>query len=196
MKKSFKKLIEAYKKIRGILSKEQNKKWFVLIIMTVIGSFLEMLGVSVIVPLIQVILDAGSILNNPQVSGILLKLGIIDETGVILIVGIGTTLVYVIKNLYMTFLSWKRVNFAAKVQQELSVNMMKAYMNKGYVYFINTNTGELQRRIQNDAEGVYHVLLQGMRLIAEIFSVICIKFNFFNFSISFSYFFKISILNF
>lgn len=174
MKKSINKIIEAYKKIRDILSKEQNRKWSVLIIMTIIGSFLEMLGVSVIVPLIQVILDADTIMGNPELSVILQKLGIIDATGVILIVGIGTTLVYIVKNLYMTLLSWKRVNFAAKVQKELSVRMMKAYMNKGYVYFINTNTGELQRRIQNDAEGVYHVLLQGMRLIAEIFSVMCI----------------------
>ena len=174
MKKSINKIIEAYKKIRDILSKEQNRKWSVLIVMTVIGSFLEMLGVSVIVPLIQVILDADTILNNPELFGILQIFGIIDKTGVILIVGVGTTLVYIIKNLYMTLLSWKRVNFAARVQQELSVRMMNAYMNKGYVYFINTNTGELQRRIQNDAEGVYHVLLQGMRLVAEIFSVICI----------------------
>ena len=174
MIKSIVKLKEAYLKIRTILSKEQNRKWFILIFMTVIGSFLEMVGVSVIVPLIQVILDSNTVLNNPELARILQKFGIHDATDVILFVGIGTILVYVVKNLYMTFLSWKRVSFAAKVQQELSVNMMKAYINKGYVYFINTNTGDVQRRIQNDAEGVYHVLLQGMRLIAEIFSVICI----------------------
>lgn len=174
MKKSFKKLIEAYTQISMVLSKEQNKKWVVLIIMTIIGSFLEMLGVSLIVPLIKVILDADAIISNTAISVVFQRLGIEDATDIILTVGIGTTLVYVVKNLYMTLLSWKRVKFAAGVQKELSVSMMRSYMNKGYIYFINTNTGEMQRRIQNDAEGVYHVLLQGMRMIAEIFSVICI----------------------
>lgn len=174
MLKSFGKIKEACHKIAAVLSKEQKCKGYWLILLIMIGSLFEMAGVSVIVPLIQVILSPVAILENPELSGILRIFGIADTTGVVLFIGIGTILLYLIKNLYMTFLSWKRVNFAARVQQELSVNMMKAYMNKGYVFFLDTNTGDVQRGIQNDAEGVYQVLLQGMRLITELFSVVCI----------------------
>lgn len=174
MLKSFGKIKEACHKIAAVLSKEQKRKGYWLILLIMIGSLFEMAGVSVIVPLIQVILSPAAILENPELSGILRIFGIADTTGVVLFIGIGTILLYLIKNLYMTFLSWKRVNFAARIQQELSVNMMKAYMNKGYVFFLDTNTGDVQRGIQNDAEGVYQVLLQGMRLITELFSVVCI----------------------
>ena len=174
MRKHIKKVTQAGKKIRSVLSKTQNRKWFILIIMTIVGSFLEMLGVSIIVPLIRVIMDVDILLTSPIITKIYKETGSVDRTNIVLIVGVGTAIVYTVKNLYMICLSWKRVKFAAGVQKELSVNLMRSYMNKGYVYFLNTNTGELQRRIQNDAEGVYYVLLQGMRLIAEVFSVFCI----------------------
>ena len=174
MLRGWRKIEEAYHKITSVLEREQKHKCSCLILLIIIGSFFEMAGVSVIVPLIQVILSPDAVLNNPDMKGILHIFGITDAAGVILFIGVGTITLYIVKNFYMSFLSWKRVHFAAKVQQELSVNMMKAYMNKGYVFFINTNTGEVQRGIQNDAEGVYQVLLQGMRLIAELLSVVCI----------------------
>lgn len=174
MRKHIKKVTQAGKKIRSVLSKTQNRKWFILIIMTIVGSFLEMLGISIIVPLIRVIMDVDILLTSPIITKIYKETGSVDRTNIVLIVGVGTAIVYTVKNLYMIYLSWKRVKFAAGVQKELSVNLMRSYMNKGYVYFLNTNAGELQRRIQNDAEGVYYVLLQGMRLIAEVFSVFCI----------------------
>ena len=174
MSKSFEKLKEVFCKLSVILSKGQKRKGFALVVMILIGAIFEMLGVSVIVPLIQVILAPETLLGVPAIAGILAVVGIADSRGVVLFVGIGTVTVYLLKNLYMTFLSWIRVGYAANVQQELSANMLKAYMEKGYTFFINVNTGDVQRGILNDAEGVYHVLLQGMRLITEVFSVICI----------------------
>ncbi len=174
MTKNYEKLKEVYRKLSVVLSAKQKRKSIILLFLILIGAIFEMAGVSVIVPLIQVILDPDTLLGNPLVAGILQFFGIVDARGVVLLVGVGTVGVYLTKNLYMTFLSWARVSFAAKVQQELSAKMMKAYMNKGYTYFLNVNTGDVQRGILNDAEGVYHVLLQGMRLITEIFSAVCI----------------------
>lgn len=174
MIKGFERIKDVYIKLSVVLTEKQKKKSIGLIIMILIGALFEMAGVSIIVPLIQVILAPDSLLADPEVSSILKMLGVDDAKGVVLFVGTGTIILYIVKNIYMTFLSWRRVNFAAGVQQELSVNMLNAYMNKGYVYFLNVNTGDVQRGIQNDAEGVYQVLLQGMRIMTEMFSVVCI----------------------
>lgn len=170
----FKNVSIACKKIILILSEKHRKQCLGLVLFIIVGSFFEMAGVSVIVPLIQVILSPNSILENPKMRGILHIFKITDAKGVVLFIGVGTIILYLLKNLYMTFLSWKRVTFATKVQQELSINVMKAYMSKGYAFFLTTNTGDVQRAIQNDTEGVYQVLLQGMRLITELFSILCI----------------------
>lgn len=174
MKKSLGQIKDIYIKLSLVLSVKQKRKSIGLSLMTLIGAFFEMAGVSVIVPLIQVILSPETLLDNQRLAGVLQMLGIHDARGIVLFVGVGTIGLYLVKNLYMIVFSWVRVNFAAGVQQELSVNMLNAYMNRGYVYFLNVNTGEVQRGIQNDAEGVYQVLLQGMRIMTEVFSTVCI----------------------
>lgn len=174
MKKSFERIKDIYQKLSAVLSRRQKHRTVGLTMMILIGAIFEMAGVSIIVPLIQVILSPDSLLENPDLEGILGMLGIDDARGIVLFVGVGTIILYLVKNLYMTFLSWVRVSFAANVQQELSVNMLNAYMDKGYAYFLSVNTGDVQRGIQNDAEGVYQVLLQGMRIMTEMFSVVCI----------------------
>lgn len=174
MVKKLKQLKDVFKKLNVVLSKKQKRKSVGLTFMILLGAFFEMAGVSVIIPLIQVILAPETLLANPDFAGILQLFKIGDKQDVILFVGVGTVVLYIVKNLYMTLLSFIRVNFAANVQQELSVNMLHAYMGKGYTYFLNVNTGDVQRGVQNDAEGVYQVLLQGMRIMTEAFSVICI----------------------
>lgn len=174
MIKKFSEFRNVCHEIRTVLSKKQRTKCLGLMVMILIGSLFEMLGVSVVVPLVQVILSPDTLLQNPYLKGILLNLNIDTARKVVLFVGGGTIIVYIIKNLYMTLLSFCRARFASGVQLELSVTMMKAYLSKGYAYFLNTNTGELMRGIQNDTEGVYQVLLQGMRILTEIFSVLCI----------------------
>ena len=174
MRKSIRNLNIILKKITYILSDRQKKYCIALGIMIFVGAFFEMLGVSAVVPLIQVILSPETVLKNPSLEKILSALNINNSKEVVLLVGAGTIIIYIIKNLYMTFLSWIRVRFASKVQLELSVNMMKSYMSRGYVYFLNVNTGDILRGIQNDVQGVYEVLLQGMRILTELLSVFCI----------------------
>lgn len=160
--------------IKYVIPEKMKLKAIGLAVMILFGALFEMVGVSVIVPLIQVILSPETLYENPYFAEILRGMHIENSRGVILFVGIGTVFVYIIKNLYMTLLSFCRVRFASRVQLELSVSMMKAYLSKGYAYFLNTNTGDLMRGIQNDTEGVYQVLLQGMRILTEAFSIFCI----------------------
>lgn len=174
MTKKISEIRQVCHEVKTVLSGKQRVKCLALIGMILVGSLFEMLGVSVVVPLVQVILSPDTLLQNPYLEGFLLKLHIDTAREVVLFVGGGTIVVYIIKNLYMTLLSFCRARFASGVQLELSVAMMKAYLNRGYAYFLNTNTGDLMRGIQNDAEGVYQVLLQGMRILTEIFSVLFI----------------------
>ena len=160
--------------IKYVLPEKMKLKAIGLAVMILLGAIFEMLGVSVIVPLIQVILSPETLYENPYFAEFLREMHVESPRGIILLVGIGTVIVYIVKNLYMTLLSFCRVRFASRVQLELSVSMMKAYLGKGYAYFLNTNTGDLMRGIQNDTEGVYQVLLQGMRILTESFSIFCI----------------------
>ena len=75
----------------------------VVFILLLIGSLLEMLGVSIIVPLVQVILLPESVLKNQSWQWLWQFLRIKDGTGLVLWVSAGAVAVYIVKNAYMSF---------------------------------------------------------------------------------------------
>ena len=64
MKKDIKALLKIFKNIFYILSKKQKKKCCYIFFIILIGSLLETLGVSMILPFVQALLEPQKMLNN------------------------------------------------------------------------------------------------------------------------------------
>ena len=157
-----------------ILTTTQKKWGVVLFILTVLGAVCEMLGVSVILPLVQVMIAPEQLLRYSVIVYIMKCFNIQNPKTLIWLMGFAVILVYVIKNIYLFFLSYVRAKFACKVQRELSVEMLENYMRRGYLFFAETTTGELLRGMFGSISNVYEGLYQVFRLCAEVLTVICI----------------------
>ena len=68
------------------------------------------------------------------------------------------------------------MKYACKVQRELSVEMLNSYMKRGYVFFLNSGTGDLMRGMINSITYTYTGLYQIFKLFAEAMTIafICI----------------------
>ena len=157
-----------------ILTTTQKKWGVVLFILTVLGAVCEMLGVSVILPLGQGVRAPEQLLRYSVIVYIMKCFNIQNPKTLIWLMGFAVILVYVIKNIYLFFLSYVRAKFACKVQRELSVEMLENYMRRGYLFFAETTTGELLRGMFGSISNVYEGLYQVFRLCAEVLTVICI----------------------
>lgn len=176
MNKSMAKVIDVYNKLMYIMNTEQKRYGLLLLAMSFVGALLETIGVSAIVPLIQVLMTPEQILKNKWIGKILEFLNIYKNEQIILIFGLGIILVYIFKNIFFIFMSWVRSVYACKIQRELSVHMMKTYMDKGYPFFLTKNTSELMRGVFNDTSSVYSFINQLFRTIVDCLTValICI----------------------
>ena len=76
MTKKISEIRQVCHEVKTVLSGKQRVKCLALIGMILVGSLFEMLGVSVVVPLVQVILSPDTLLQNPYLEGFLLKLHI------------------------------------------------------------------------------------------------------------------------
>lgn len=114
-------------------------------IMTLMGAICETLGVSIILPLVQVMIAPQQLRNNTMVAPIIDFFHLDSDTALIWAIGVSVIAVYLGKNLFLFFLSYVRVKYACKIERELSVEMIDSYMKRGYVFFLNTSTGELMR---------------------------------------------------
>lgn len=176
MIKGLRNIKEVIYKLTKILNAEQKRYGILVLISSFVGALFEMLGVSAIIPLVNSLIEPEQLLQDEFFGRFLKNYHLVDKNQIVLIVGFGTIILYLIKNIFFIFLSWVRAKFSSKVQRELSVQMIKSYMNKGYSFFLKGNSGEMLRSVNGDAKGVYALLNQSFKCIIESMTIamICI----------------------
>lgn len=169
-----KKIKDLWHKFQVILSKSQ-KMWAATVFgLTLIGAIIETIGVSVIIPLIQVMVQPDVIRENEIGAKVLSYIGPATDRQIMYLVGAAVIVVYVLKNVYLSCLAYVRIKFSCKVQRELSVKIANSYVRRGYPFFLQSNTGELLRGIGGSVSGVYMVLNQFFRILSELLTIACI----------------------
>ncbi len=146
----------------------------IVLILSLIGAFLETLGVSSIVPLVSSMTQMDVLMHNRHIQTVMKLIGISTANELIALLGIGIVLLYVFKNVFFIILSWVRAKYSCKIQRELSVMTMGAYMQHGYDFFLQHSSSELLRGITSDINGVYQILYNGLRLVTEILTILLI----------------------
>lgn len=172
--KDIKNLKFLWKKFMVILSAPQ-KRWAVVVFMlTMFGALLETVGVSVVVPMIQAMVQPDIIKNNEIGAKLLFTFHITSDGQIMFLIGGLVIAVYIFKNLYMSGLAYVRIKYSCKVQRELSVKIANSFVKRGYSFFLGANTGDLMRGISGSVSGVYTVLNQFFRILADLLTIICI----------------------
>ena len=170
------KILDALRKLFQILNRNQKKLGIVVLVCSFIAAVLETLGVSVIVPLVNALLQPDQLFDNLYVRNVTDFLGIHTNEGMIVLIILAVVLVYIFKNLFFIFVCWIKYKYSCKVQRECSVYMMQSYMNRGYNFFLNRNVNELMQGVNSDVGSLYQIvngLLQAVtQLMIAVF--ICI----------------------
>lgn len=161
------------KKINFILDKKQ--KIFLLFLLFIIlgGAFMELIGVSAILPLIDLVLDDSSFQEKWYFVLLGKIFSVSQGSQMIFLVSAILICIYVVKNIYLAFMYDMQYKFIFDNQRILSVQMLRCYMDQPYLFHISKNVAELQRNISEDVNGFYTAILYVIQLIAEL-SVCCV----------------------
>lgn len=157
-----------------LLTKSQKRWGIVVFLLSMLGAVCETLGVSVMLPLIQVIIMPERLRQNEYLAVIFNRFQINSDAALICFVGGAVILVYIIKNLSLVFVSYVSAKYSCKVQRELSVEMMDSYMKRGYVFFIDSSLGDLLRGMQSSISSTYTALDQFFKLVSEFLTILFI----------------------
>ena len=166
------KILEIVHKILLILDKQQKCLGAVVLLCALLAAVFETVGVSVIIPLVNVLLDTDALWNNVYVSIVTSFLHIeTDEKLIIMIIG-GVIFIYVLKNLFFSLYAWLRVKYANKIERETTIRMMNSYMSRGYKFFLSHNYSEILQGAAGDVDSLYHVIINLLQAISQI--TVCI----------------------
>ncbi|MBP3476289.1 MAG: ABC transporter ATP-binding protein [Lachnospiraceae bacterium] len=174
MKHELDKIKDLFHKLNVILSKQQKLYGGVIFVCTILAAVMETIGVSVIIPVVQGLMDTEGLWNKWYIQPFL---GVFDiqrtQTLIILVCGEVIT-VYILKNLYFILYTWLVRKYTYKIKRELGIRVMKSYMKQGYIFFVNNNTSRLIQGISGDVNSV-NVILDGFfSLSTKLMTVIAI----------------------
>ena len=147
------------------LDKKQKNYSIFIFVMMFIAMFLESLSVGIIIPLIS------TLLNYNTGEGIFSKIFISYEylgENLIYIVMIATIIIFIIKNLILTFNLWHQTKFLRQLQLELTNRLFKHYLKSDYIFFLQNNSGRLYRNLTDIIGSFVSYTKSQMTLISEI----------------------------
>lgn len=159
-----------FKKINYVLDIKQKINLSILLLIILIGAFVELLGVSAVMPLINVAMQPETINDKWYFVLIGKYTGITDVNQMIVFLAIVLIAIYIFKNIYVTVMCSLQYRFVFNNQQRMSVRMMRSYMQQDYLFHVSKNVAEFQRNITNDVNGFFTVVLNALQFLAE-FSV-------------------------
>lgn len=166
-------------KINYVLNKKQKINLMVLLVVIFIGAFVELLGVSAIMPVIEVAMNPAVIDEKWYLILIMDTMGFSDANEVLVFWALLLIVIYILKNIYVTMMYNLQYRFIFNNQQRLSVKMMKSYMKQDYLFHVSKNVAEFQRNITNDVNGFFTVVLNVLQFLAEFsVSVVLVVFLF------------------
>ncbi len=155
-----------------ILNLKDKKRFFVLIFMMIIASILEMLGISLIIPIILSLSNQNIFDKYPflEKTNHLLNYPSSEELIIISITLLGA--IYIIKNLYFVLFHYVESRILASTLEKKSQKLFSIYINRPYNFHLNTNTSEFVNRFRIDLPALRSSLLAFSNIFTEIFILI------------------------
>ncbi len=165
---------DVIRKLLYILSKKQKRYAVLVLVMSLLAALLETLGVAVIMPVLDMMLDIQGVRGRWYMLPFVKIFHLETDIQVIWFVCLGVIAIYLVKTLYFVFYSWVSAKYSYMVQRELAVRVLAAYMRQGYMFFVQNNTARLINGISGDAASIYGILKTIFTCVMKLLTIICI----------------------
>lgn len=166
--------LDIIRKLSCILNKKQQKRIIGLGLLVLIGGLLETLGVGIMLPLVNAIMDKEGMAENKYVKLICSILHIEDMDSFVILLLITVILTFVVKNAYLLFLSYVQAKFVNSNQHKAGSYMLEEYLNRPYEFYLNADIPTIFRILDGDIPKVFQLLFSLIRMVTELVVAVCL----------------------
>lgn len=159
-----------------LLDRKQKQKMILLVFLMLIGAVLETLGVSMILPVMNVVIEKNAVQNHRYLQVIcdIFHIGYDDTRTLMIFVMTGLIVIFAVKNIFLFFQQKVQLKFVYTNQFATSRRMMINFMERPYEYYLNADTSVIQRSITSDVNNMYGLILSLLQLISEGIVFVCL----------------------
>ena len=145
------------KKLYHILTIHERSRFLLILIMTLIMSLIDMLGVSSILPFIAILTDPLIIEKNNILSSVFLFLndfGIVTNYQFLIFVGVMVFILLITSISFRALTIYTQVRFIKMCEFNIAQRLIKKYLFQPYSWFLNKNSAYLGKSILSEVSNV------------------------------------------
>ena len=157
-----------FKKLWFLLSKEERSETSVLLVMILIMSLLDVLGVASILPFITVLGSPELVETIPILSWTYNYFGFTNKTDFFFFLGGLVFITLIISLAWKTATQYKLLSFVFMREHSIGVRMFEGYLNQPYAWFLDRNSSELGKNLLSELrELLSKMLLPTINVISQ-----------------------------
>ena len=160
--------MQTIKKFLFLLSPDERKKAYFLLVMVFIMALLDMLGVASILPFMAVLtnpklIETNSFLNTMfEISG---SFGVENHKEFLFALGILVFVILVVSLVFKALTSYLQIRFVLMREYSIGKRLVEGYLHQPYSWFLNRNSADLGKNVLSE---VSHVIATSLRPLIDI----------------------------
>ncbi|MBD5546149.1 MAG: ABC transporter ATP-binding protein [Lachnospiraceae bacterium] len=158
--------------VKYIFDGRQKVQLLALLLIVIFTTFIELLGVSAIMPLVEVMMDVNSIQTTPYLNAIYQFFGFDSPTSFLIFLSAVLIVVYWVKNIFVAISYNLQYKFTFSNQKRMAYKMLECYLNQPYFFHLSHNSAELIRSINTDIVMMFQGILSILQFFAEM--LVCV----------------------
>ena len=162
------------KKFLSLFEKKEKAKLVVIFFLNSLTFFFELLSLASLPIFVAILLDASFL--NTKLDGTFGQsiLQNLSEKDLIILSGSFVVATFVLKNIFLIFLSYFQGLFFKKIKIKLSNKLFNFYLNSPYLYHLQNNPSKLSRNISMQIEDLYVYFFHCLNLFREFLAILVI----------------------
>ncbi|SKB57361.1 ABC-type multidrug transport system, ATPase and permease component [Lachnospiraceae bacterium] len=155
-------------KLNYIFNAKQKRQMAALLIAIFIGACLELVGVSLIMPLIRLI-STPEVIEKPGILSMVYNtMNMHDITDFFVFLVVVIIILYFVKNLFLSAMYYFQYSYIYKNQLKVAGRLIDCYLKKEYTYHLDHNTSDMIRNIMLDTDRLFQLILSVLNVSSEI----------------------------
>lgn len=170
------KKVSMLQKISFLFDKKQKRQIAGLSVMILIGGALETLGVSMMLPVVNVLMDPQSVMENAYVIKIVDILHI-QSARQLMVIMLSTLIgLFVLKNAYLLLQTYVQNTFVTRNRNRMISRVMREFLNRPYEEYLGADIPTVFRLTDSDIPNAFQLILVMIQMVTEIVvsALICI----------------------
>lgn len=164
--------MKVFFKLQALLTKSEKKGAIALLIMMVIGMFLEAFSIGLVVPLLTLMIQGNISQKYPFLDHLYSSTNHLTEYQLVILGMLLLVSIYAFKNLFIGWLTWWQARFSFDIQKNVSRKLFETYLRQPYDFHLKRNSAQLIRNATIEANLLTVSVSAFLLLVTEILVIL------------------------